>query len=253
MWQIVRQWPDAGEYWNQVCPRVGERKLDGLRLRRRLAPQECGIEVEKGDDEFPAIVQRGLPDELSLKLHAGFTEQPRLTLQPADERRQIAIVDRALDLLPEKHLPRSGRCGVREVLRSLFDEVLDEGEAARRFHRRACRVRHRARWIAPAGVTRRPRARSAQAHMNASLTAARSFPFSSSAARTASRSPSAERNLSVRGSRPLRRNSCSSPLARDSMIPSHTDGVTTAPASISSSAHAARVKICSLSGSKLSP
>ena len=55
----------------------------------------CGIEVEKGGDEFPAIVQRCRLDEPSLKLHAGFTEQPRLTLQPADERRQVAIVDRA--------------------------------------------------------------------------------------------------------------------------------------------------------------
>ena len=114
-----------------MCLRVRERKLDGLRLGRRLAPQECGIEVEKGDDEFPAIVQRCRPDELSLKLHAGFTEQPRLTLQPADERRQVAIVDRALDLLHDKRLPRSdalsrarGRC---------FDEVLDEGEAAHAF------------------------------------------------------------------------------------------------------------------------
>ena len=37
------------------------------------------------------------------------------------------------------------------------------------------------------------------------------------------------------------------------MRPSHTDGATTAPASIRSSAHAARVKCCSRNGSKLSP
>ena len=61
--------------------------LDGLRRRRRLAPQDRGIEVEKGGDDFAAIVQRRRADEPSLKLHAGFTEQPRLTLQPADERR----------------------------------------------------------------------------------------------------------------------------------------------------------------------
>ncbi len=36
-------------------------------------------------------------------------------------------------------------------------------------------------------------------------------------------------------------------------MPSHTDGVTTAPASISSSAHAARVKCSSLNASPLSP
>jgi hypothetical protein len=93
----------------------------------RLSPQDCGIEVEKGDDELPTIVQRCRPDEIVLKPHAGFTEQPRLTLQPADERRQIAIVDRALDLLHDKRLPRSDGCRVR---RSLVDEVLDEGEAA---------------------------------------------------------------------------------------------------------------------------
>ena len=63
MRQIVRQRPDAGEQWNEVRLRVGERELDGLRWRRRLAPQDRGIEVEKGGDEFPAIVQRGRPDE----------------------------------------------------------------------------------------------------------------------------------------------------------------------------------------------
>ena len=128
--QIVGQRPDAGEYWNEVRVRVRERELDGLRRRRRLAPQECGIEVEKSDDEFFAIVQRGFPDERHLKLHEGFTEQPRLTLQPADERRQVALVDRPLDLPHDKRLPRSDRSGVREVHRSLFDEGLDEGEAA---------------------------------------------------------------------------------------------------------------------------
>ena len=63
MRQIVRQRPDAGEQWNEVCPRVRERELDGLRWGRRLAPQDRGIEVEKGGDEFPAIVQRCPPDD----------------------------------------------------------------------------------------------------------------------------------------------------------------------------------------------
>ena len=72
-------------------PRIGERELDGLRWGRRLAPQYRGIEVEKGGDEFPAIVQRCPPDDVRLKLHEGFTEQPRLTLQNANERRQVAI------------------------------------------------------------------------------------------------------------------------------------------------------------------
>ena len=91
MRQIVGQRPDAGEQWNEVCPHVGERELDGLRRGRRLAPQDRGIEVEKGGDEFPAVFQRGRPDDVRLKLHEGFTEQPRLTLEKANERRQVAI------------------------------------------------------------------------------------------------------------------------------------------------------------------
>src|SRR4051812_44455833 len=69
--QIVRKRPDTGEHWNEVCPRVCEREFDGLRSRRRLAPQYRGIEVEKGGDEFPAILQRGPADDLRLKLHEG--------------------------------------------------------------------------------------------------------------------------------------------------------------------------------------
>ena len=60
------------------------------------------------------------------------------------------------------------------------------------------------------------------ATVNASVMVARSFPSLKSAANGVDL-PSAERNLSVRGSRPLRRNSCSSPLARD-LRPSHTEG-----------------------------
>jgi len=73
--------------------------------------------------------------------------------------------------------------------------------------------------------------------------------------RTANRVEVAKRRMEfeVRGSRPLRRNSSSKPRARELIRPSHTDGVTTAPASISSSAHASRVKACSRLGSKLSP
>ena len=100
----------------------------GLRLRRRLAPQDCRIEVEQGGDDFPAIVQRGRPDEPILKLHAVVTEQPRLTLQPADERRHIAIVGTArltCSMTNAFHGP--ARCRVRSAS---FDEVLDEGAAA---------------------------------------------------------------------------------------------------------------------------
>jgi hypothetical protein len=49
-------------------------------LGRRLAPQDCGIEVEKSGDEFPAVVQRCGPDELSLKRYAGVIKRPRLSL-----------------------------------------------------------------------------------------------------------------------------------------------------------------------------
>src|SRR5262245_29695235 len=90
--------------------------------------EEWRVEVEKGGDDLPAIVQRCRSDEPSLKLHIGLTEQPPLTLQGADERRHIAIVGRAADLLHDKRLPRSGRC--RRVRDSRVDKVPDEGAAA---------------------------------------------------------------------------------------------------------------------------
>ena len=145
-----------------------------------------------------------------------------------------------------KRLPQPD---ARRVPGSVVDEVPDEGGAPDASIDVCAELGIERDGLGPAGATPPPRARSRTRIVNASLTAARSFPFSSSAVRTASMSPSAARNLSVRGSRPLRRNSCSSPLARDRRRPSHTDGVTTAPASISSSAHAARVKCSSLIGS----
>ena len=42
----------------QVCVRVRECELDGLRRGGGWCRSMRGIEVEKGDDEFPAIVQR---------------------------------------------------------------------------------------------------------------------------------------------------------------------------------------------------
>jgi len=48
------------------------------------------------------------------------------TALSADERLQVALADRAADLLHDKRLPRSERCRVR---RSLFDEVFDESQA----------------------------------------------------------------------------------------------------------------------------
>ena len=87
-----------------------------LRRRRRLAPQECGIEVEKDADEFPAILLKTCGfDEFGLKRHVGVAQQPRLTLQLADERRQVALMKRALDLPHDKHLPQSERRDLRKV------------------------------------------------------------------------------------------------------------------------------------------
>src|SRR5262249_45172981 len=78
--QIVRQRPDAGEEWKEVGPRVGGCELDGLWWGRRPGPQECGVEVEKGDDDLPTIVQRGPSDDRRLKTYAVIAEQPRLIL-----------------------------------------------------------------------------------------------------------------------------------------------------------------------------
>ncbi len=71
--QIVRQWPDAGEQWDEVCVRVRECELDGLRRGRWLAPQYRGIEIEKRGDESPAAVERCAADEPILKVHPGVT------------------------------------------------------------------------------------------------------------------------------------------------------------------------------------
>ena len=75
--------------------RIGrEREFDGLRWRRRLAPQYRGIEVEQRRDEFPAILQRGPLDDPGLKLNEVFTEQPWLTAEEAKECRQVLVAAR---------------------------------------------------------------------------------------------------------------------------------------------------------------
>ena len=74
-----------------------------------------------------AIVQGRRPDEPILKVHPVVTEQSRLTPQPADERRHIAIVGSARDLVHDKRDPQSGPFRVRS---SFFDEVRDEGATA---------------------------------------------------------------------------------------------------------------------------
>src|SRR5262245_14525211 len=138
MRQIVRYWPDAGEYWKEMRLRVGEGELDCLRWGRRLAPQDRGTQVEKGGDEFPAIVQRCPSDDFYLKLHEAFTEQPRLTPQEANELRQVTTprwrrhrgavtapgANRPADLLYDKRFPRPH---LGRVPRAVVDEALDEG------------------------------------------------------------------------------------------------------------------------------
>jgi hypothetical protein len=52
----------------------------------------------------------------------GYPSLPRAADRPALGQMRV---------LHDKRLPRSGRWGVREVQRSLLDEVLDEGEAVR--------------------------------------------------------------------------------------------------------------------------
>jgi hypothetical protein len=99
--------------------------------RRSIA----GSKVEKRDDEFfQTVVQRNDANQFILKPYAGVTKQPRLTLESLDERRQVALVKRAPDLLHAKHLPQSNRCRVTDNLPDefwwRFDEVLDEGTAS---------------------------------------------------------------------------------------------------------------------------
>ena len=69
-----------------------------MRLRRRFAPEERGIEVEERADDVPVIVQGCRPDEPGLKLHVVFAKQPRLALQPAHEAR----LDQAVAVLVER-------------------------------------------------------------------------------------------------------------------------------------------------------
>jgi hypothetical protein len=66
------------------------------------------------------------PPEPALKVHPVVSEQSRLTLQPADERRHIAIVGTARDLVHDKRDPQSGSGRARSPV---FDEVRDEGAA----------------------------------------------------------------------------------------------------------------------------
>ena len=97
MRQIVRYRPDAGEQWKKVCGPVRERVFDGL--RRAVAAGAAGL-PDRDRAARRRIsrdrAKRRYADEPGLKIDPGVAEQPRLALQAADERRQIAVVDRSL-------------------------------------------------------------------------------------------------------------------------------------------------------------
>src|SRR5262249_15322113 len=97
-------------------------------------------EVEKRCDEFAAAVQCCSPDDLSLELHEGLAEQPRLTLPKTNELRQVTVsawilqrglaatpgINRPADLLHHERFPQPH---FGHVHRAVADEVLEEGLA----------------------------------------------------------------------------------------------------------------------------
>ena len=76
------------------------------------------------------IAQGGALDHADLKADTGSVEQPGLTLQLADERVQVIVMNRAHHLMHAKCLPWTFRCRIGEVECALCD-VLDERHAAR--------------------------------------------------------------------------------------------------------------------------
>ena len=94
-----------------------------------MAPTQRGVEVEQRDDEFTAIPHHGALDDSHLKSHVVVAEQPPLAPQPGDERGQVAILDRAHDLLHDKHLPRPAGLACDEGERWSVDEVPNEATA----------------------------------------------------------------------------------------------------------------------------
>jgi hypothetical protein len=133
MRQVVRHRPDTGEQWKRcVFAYVNAHSMaldEGGGWRRRIA----GIDVEQGRDEFRTVRLKTCGfDQFGLKGHVGIAEQPRLTLQLADKRRQVAVIERALDLRHDKHLPRSERRDLRKVGSLGSIEALDERQAVRR-------------------------------------------------------------------------------------------------------------------------
>ena len=126
-------WPDAREQWKEMRRCVGQRLFDVLRRRWRLAPQYGGMEVEKRADEwFKTVVERRDANNPVLEPHEVVTEQPPLTLQLADKRRQVTRMNRFRDLLHDVHLPQADNCCLPGDLPNVsglgVDKGLDEGE-----------------------------------------------------------------------------------------------------------------------------
>src|SRR5262245_22179895 len=71
----------------------------------------------------PTSLESRGPDEPMLKVDPGVAEQPRVTLQPADDLRHIAIVQRAPGSLYDERRPQAERCDLRDArLRERRDE-----------------------------------------------------------------------------------------------------------------------------------
>jgi hypothetical protein len=130
--QIVRQRPDAGEHREEMRLRVGERKLNCLRLWRWATLQQRRVEIQKRGDERSAVAQRSSFDQAHLEADTRIAEQPALALQATHESRELIIVNGAHDLVHEKCLPGTFRRSRYEgEQRPILDEIFDERRAPR--------------------------------------------------------------------------------------------------------------------------
>src|SRR5687767_10125736 len=105
---------------------VGQGLFDVLRRRWRLTPQYRRMEVEKRADEFfKTVVERRDANQPVLKPHEDGTKQPRLTLQLADKRRQVTLMNRLRGLLHDEHGPQSDRGCLPGYLPNVFGLRVD--------------------------------------------------------------------------------------------------------------------------------
>jgi hypothetical protein len=70
-------------------------------------------------------------DQPDLKIHTRIVEHPSITLQPANERGDVAVMNGPHHLLHDKGLPRSVRRHTDQVQPAMFDEVPDERQTTR--------------------------------------------------------------------------------------------------------------------------